>query len=155
MSIRITAYVLFVSAAALFASATPAAEFHLKDATIDSIHAGIRSGATTCEEVVKQYVARAKAYNGMCAALVAIDGKPIAPATATVRTDVPIKFPTATFALGNLVPDFDKYTGSTPDYGHMEPTTSAPSVQMQYGMVAGTRRPWAKAQALLRRLDKA
>lgn len=137
MSIRITAHVLFVSAAVLFTSTTPAAEFHLKEATIDSIHAGIRSGATTCEDVVKEYVARAKVYNGMCTALVTADGKPIAPATGAVRAGVPIKFPTETYALGNLVPDFDKYTGSTPDYGRMEPTMSDPSVQMQYGMVAG------------------
>ena len=40
-------------------------------------------------------------------------------------------------ALSKIVPDFDKYTGQTPDFGRMEPTASDPSVHQQYGMVVG------------------
>ncbi|MDR3415901.1 MAG: amidase family protein [Nevskia sp.] len=138
MSIRVPIRTLVLStAAALFANAAPAAGFHLQEATIDSIQGAIRSGEVTCKQVVEQYISRAKAYNGMCTALVTADGKSIPAATGTVRAGAPLKFPTETVALGSLVPDLDKYKGDLPDYGRMEPTMSDPSVMMQYGMVAG------------------
>ena len=39
--------------------------FRLEEATIDELHAAIRSGRTTCVEVVERYIARARAYNGV------------------------------------------------------------------------------------------
>ena len=126
-----------VLAAILVAFAAQATEFHLQEATIDSIHDGIRSGEVTCKQVVEAYIARAKAYNGMCTKLVTADGAKIAKALGAVRAGTPVKFPTETVALSKLVPDFDKYKGPTPDYGRMEPTMSDPSVKQQYGMVAG------------------
>jgi amidase len=109
----------------------------LQEATIDDIHDGIRSGQVTCKQVVEAYVARARAYNGVCTKLVTANGAKISKAVGTVRAGAPLKFPTDTVALSKLVPDFDKYKGQTPDYGRMEPTMSDPSVQQQYGMIVG------------------
>jgi amidase len=134
---RAIVHTFVLSAAALLANAAPAAEFHLKEATIDGIQSGIRSGETTCKHVVEQYIARAKAYNGMCTKLVTVEGQSVPAATGTVRAGAPIKFPTQTVALRKFVPDWDNYKGLVPDYGRMEPTMSDPSVQMQYGMVVG------------------
>ena len=59
------------------------AAFQVEEATIAGIHAAITSGQTTCRGVVQAYVDRAKAYNGVCTALVTADGADIAPAKAT------------------------------------------------------------------------
>jgi Asp-tRNA(Asn)/Glu-tRNA(Gln) amidotransferase A subunit family amidase len=117
--------------------ATQAAEFHLQEATIESIHQGIRSGEVTCKQVVEGYVARARAYNGICAKLVTADGAKAPKVSGTVRAGAALKFPTDTISISKLVPDFDKYKGPSPDFGRMEPTMSDPAVQQQYGMVAG------------------
>lgn len=138
MSICTTIHALVLLGATLYASATHAAEpFRLQEASIDRIHNGIRSGEVTCQEIVQAYVARAKAYNGVCTALVTPDGAPVPAATGAVRGGTALKFPTATVSIKTLVPDFDKYKGLKPDYGRMEPTMSDPSVQQQYGMVTG------------------
>jgi Asp-tRNA(Asn)/Glu-tRNA(Gln) amidotransferase A subunit family amidase len=137
MPVRPTVHTLFLAAAALFANGAPAAEFHLQEATIDGIQNGIRSGETTCKHVVEQYIARAKAYNGMCTKLVTAEGQSVPAATGAVRAGAPIKFPTQTVALRKIVPDWDNYKGLVPDYGRMEPTASDPTVKMQYGMVVG------------------
>jgi amidase len=137
MPVRVIVHTLVLSAAALFANAAPAAEFHLKEATIDGIQSGIRSGETTCKHVVEQYIARAKAYNGMCTKLVTAEGQSVPAATGTVRAGAPLKFPTQTVALRKFVPEWDNYKGQVPDYGRMEPTASDPSVKMQFGMVVG------------------
>ncbi len=55
--------------------------FRLEEATIDDLHAAIRSGATTVVAVVQNYLARVRAYNGVASALVTEDGAPVAPAT--------------------------------------------------------------------------
>ena len=112
-------------------------KFHLEEATIDSIQSGIRAGEVTCKQVVEGYIARAKAYNGMCTKLVTADGAKIPAALGTVRNGSPLKFPTETVAIKSLFPDFDNYKGLSPDYGRMEPTMSDPSVKQQYGMVVG------------------
>ena len=61
-------HTVVLSAIALLAHSASAEDFHLQEASIDSIQSAIRSGATTCEKVVEGYIARAKAYNGMCTA---------------------------------------------------------------------------------------
>jgi Asp-tRNA(Asn)/Glu-tRNA(Gln) amidotransferase A subunit family amidase len=43
-----------------------AAKFHIEEATIDSIQSSILKGELTSTEVVKQYLARIKAYDGPC-----------------------------------------------------------------------------------------
>src|SRR5882762_4962491 len=110
MPIKVRGFIL--SAAALCAIGAQAAEpFHLAETSIEQIQAGIRAGQVTCKQVVEAYVARAKAYNGVCTKLVTLDGA-LAPAvTGTVRAGAAMKFPTDTVAISKLVPDFDKYKG--------------------------------------------
>lgn len=128
----------FLFTAVLGASAAPAiAKFTLEEATIDSIHAGIKAGEVTCTQIVEAYINRARAYNGVCTKPVTADGGKIPAALGAVRAGSPLKFPTETVALNKIVPDFAKYKGLTPDYGRMEPTLSDPSVMQQYGMVVG------------------
>ncbi|WP_245586104.1 amidase family protein [Solimonas soli] len=101
------------------------------------MHDAIRSGEVTCKRIVEGYVARAKAYNGMCTALVTADGRKAPSVMGRVVVGQARKFPTETIAISRIVPDFGKYSGDTPDYGRMEKTASDPSVHQQYGMVAG------------------
>ena len=129
MRVRTVVDTLILVTAALLTSVAPAAEFHLTEATIDSIQNGIRSGETTCKHVVEQYIARARAYNGMCTRLVTPAGKSIPAAKGAIRAGVPIKFPTQTIALPELVPAWNNYKGLVPDYGRLEPTASDPSVR--------------------------
>ncbi|MES1196365.1 MAG: amidase family protein, partial [Steroidobacter sp.] len=113
------------------------AEFHLQDATIDSIQNSIRSGEITCKQVVESYIARARAYDGTCSKLVTPDGARIAKVLGPLRAGAAVSYPTDTVAISKLLPDFDKYVGDKPDYGRMEPTISDASAQQQFGMVVG------------------
>src|SRR6188768_2592410 len=99
-------------AAALLGIAAPrpaAAEFTVEEATIDDIQNAIKSGEVTCQGVVQAYIDRAKAYNGVCAALVTADGKPISAATGTTRAGSALLFPTKTVAASTLIPNLDQY----------------------------------------------
>jgi amidase len=116
-------------------SATPA--FRLEEATIGELHAAIRAGEITCVKVVEHYIARARAFNGVCSMLVTVDGKPVAAAEGAVRAQAPLSFPTETLAVSALLPDLDKYKGPRLELGRMEATASDPSVQQQYGMIVG------------------
>src|SRR4051812_24667829 len=87
------ASVAFVSAAAP-GVASAAGKFHLEEATIDDIHSAIKSGEITCKGLVQAYMARVKAYNGVCTQLVTADGKSIPAAKGTVRAGSPLSFPT-------------------------------------------------------------
>jgi hypothetical protein len=127
-----------VSAALLAHQALAQADvFELEEASIAEIHSAIRSGATTCAEVVQGYVDRARAYNGVCTTLVTPDGAPVPAVFGPVRAGRPLAFPTQTVAIADLVPSFASYKGDAPDFGRMEPTASDPSVMQQFGMVAG------------------
>ncbi len=120
------------------AAETPAEQpFRLEEATIDDLHRAIRSGATTCVEVVQQYIDRARAYNGVCSALMTEDGRPVPPARGAVRALDPLVFPTETVAAGTLLPDLDKYEGPPLEFGRMEPTASDLEVDQQFGMLVG------------------
>src|SRR5262245_32355321 len=72
------------------------APFAVEEATLAGIHAAITSGQTTCRGVVQAYIDRAKAYNGICSALLTKDGADVAPATGYVRAGAPLVFPTGT-----------------------------------------------------------
>jgi len=111
--------------------------FQVEEATIDDIHNAIRNGETTCKGVVQAYIERAKAYNGVCTALVTEDGGPVAAATGYIRAGAPIIFPETTVAVSSFLPDLDQYQGLPLDLGRMDTTASDPSVVQQYGMVAG------------------
>src|SRR3989442_5663173 len=101
--------------------------FRLEEATIDELHAAIRSGEITCVQIVQHYIARARAYNGVASALVTEYGAPVPQATGAVRAGAPLRFPSETVEASTLFPDLDKDTGKPLEYGRMEPTASDPS----------------------------
>ncbi|HZP79067.1 MAG TPA: amidase family protein [Pseudolabrys sp.] len=111
--------------------------FQLEEATIDELHAAIRAGEVTVVDVVKHYIARVQAFNGVASMLVTADGADIARATGAVRGGAPLKFPTKTRKMSEHVPDLDQYRGPPLEMGRMRPTASDPSVQQQYGTIVG------------------
>jgi amidase len=111
--------------------------FRVEEATIADLHQAIREGRTTCVEVVMQYIARAKAFNGVASVLVTENGEPVAPAKGAVRAGAPLAFPTETVKASDILPDLDKYEGPPLEFGRMEATASDPEVEQQLGMVAG------------------
>ena len=111
--------------------------FQLEEATIEQLHAAIRAGTTTLVDVVKHYIKRVQAFNGVSSMLVTADGADVPPATGTVRGGAPLKFPTKTVKAATLLPDLDKYAGKPLEFGRMEATASDPTVQQQFGMIAG------------------
>jgi Asp-tRNA(Asn)/Glu-tRNA(Gln) amidotransferase A subunit family amidase len=111
--------------------------FQLEEATIAQLHDAIRTGETTCVKVVEHYLARVRSFNGVASRLVTADGAEVPAAEGTVRGGAPLRFPTETVAASAILPDLDKYKGLPLEFGRMEPTASDPSVQQQYGMIAG------------------
>ena len=111
--------------------------FQLEEATIEQLHAAIRAGTTTLVDVVMHYIKRVQAFNGVSSMLVTADGADLPPATGTVRGGAPLKFPTKTVKAATLLPDLDKYAGKPLEFGRMEATASDPTVQQQFGMIAG------------------
>ena len=111
--------------------------FVLEEATIDELHAAIRAGQITCADVVQHYIARARAYNGVCSLLVTETGAPVSEAAGAVRAGTPLRFPTETVKASAVLPGLDKYKGPPLEFGRMEPTASDPSVEQQYGMIVG------------------
>src|SRR6202166_2093307 len=128
-----------VRAAQAQAPATPprASRFHLEEATISDVHQAIRSRQITCRSLIQLYVNRAKAYNGASNRLVTRDGAPIQPVPGVFRAGAPVKYPTETVSISTILPDFDQYAGPPIEFGRMEPTSSDPDVQQQYGMTIG------------------
>jgi amidase len=111
--------------------------FRLEEATIEELHAAIRAGQTSCVAVVRHYIERARAYNGVASLLVTEDGAAIPEAMGTERAGAPLAFPTATVKAATLFPELDKYRGPPIEFGRMERTASDPSVPQQYGMIVG------------------
>ena len=67
--------------------------FRLEEATIDELHAAIRAGETSCIAVVRQYIERARAYNGVASLLVTEAGGQIPEASGAVRAGAPLALP--------------------------------------------------------------
>jgi amidase len=111
--------------------------FRLEEATIGELHQAIRAGNTSCVAVVRHYIERVRAYNGVASMLVTEDGVDIPKAHGTMRSMTPISFPTKTVKASSLLPDLDKYKGPPLEYGRMEATASDPSIQQQFGMIVG------------------
>ena len=111
--------------------------FQIEEATIGDIHDAIRSGRTTCVQVVEDYVQRARAYNGICTQLVTADGRDVVVGQGAVRASAPLVFPSTTVPVREILPDYDDYVGLPTEFGRMEPTQSDPRVSQQYGMVVG------------------
>ena len=93
------------------AKARTTPRFQIEEATIDEVHRAIQLGRTTCTDVIRAYVDRARAYNGMCTQLVTADGAAIPRAPGTIRAGDPLSFPTATTAVSKVLPQFDQYGG--------------------------------------------
>jgi len=93
--------------------------FRLEEATIDELHRAIRAGETTCVAVVEQYLARARAYNGVASVLVTENGTGVPEAAGTVRAGAPLPFPTDTVAASTIFPDLDRYRGPPLEFGRM------------------------------------
>lgn len=113
------------------------APFRVEEATIAELHQAIQDGRTTCVDVVQQYLARLRAYNGVCSMLVTADGADVPAATGAVRGGAALRFPTATLPASAILPDLERYAGPPLEFGRMEPTASDPQVQQQFGMIAG------------------
>jgi amidase len=111
--------------------------FHVEEATIVDVHRAIQQGQTTCRGIVESYIDRARAYNGTCAQLVTRDSKQVPAAAGPVRAGSRVTFPTSTMAITSVLPKIEEYAGTPLDFGRMEATISDPTVQQQYGMVAG------------------
>src|ERR687888_1684957 len=111
--------------------------FRLEEATIDELHEAIKAGLATCVAVVQHYIDRARAYNGVCSALVTEDGASVRAATGAVRAGVPLRFPTDTAKASTILPDLANYTGPPLESGGMKGTASDPAVQQQFGMIVG------------------
>ena len=111
--------------------------FRLEEATIAELHQAIRDGRTTCVDVVRRYIDRVRAYNGVASMLVTSDGAPVPEASGTVRAGAPLRFPSETVAASAMLPDLDRYQGPPLEFGRMERTASDPSVCQQFGMIVG------------------
>jgi amidase len=114
-----------------------AAAFEAEEATIEGMQSAIKSGEVTCKGVVEAYLKRAKAYNGVCTALVTADGASVKPVTGYIRAGRALTFPTKTVKGSTLFPDLDKYQGLPLEYGRMEKSVSDPRVWQQQGMRVG------------------
>jgi Asp-tRNA(Asn)/Glu-tRNA(Gln) amidotransferase A subunit family amidase len=129
---------VYLSCVVLVAAGVQAAgAFQPEEATIAGVQGAIRSGEVTCRGVVEAYIARARAYNGVCTALVTADGKPIKPGKGYVRAGKALTFPTRTVKGSTLFPQLEEYKGLPLEYGRMETTVSDPSVWQQQGMRVG------------------
>src|SRR5690606_41967950 len=117
--------------------ARPSGRFEVVEATIDDIHAGIQSGQVSCEDVVQAYVARAKAYNGICTALITEDGADIEPDAGYMRAGSLLEYPAQTVKASTVFPELERYQGLPLDFGSMERTVSDPEVFTQMGMRVG------------------
>ena len=128
---------IYLSCVLAVASIPVAGAFQPEEATIESVHNAIKSGEITCKGVVQAYLERAKAYNGVCTALVTADGASIKPVTGYTRAGKPLIFPTKTVKAATIFPDLDQYKGLPLEYGRMEKAVSDSSVWQQQGMRVG------------------
>ena len=113
------------------------APFYIEEKSITDIQNAIKLSQTSCKQVVQAYLARAKAYNGVCTALLTKDGAPIEPMTGMVRAGAPIRYPTQTVAASSVFPDLDQYQGLPLELGRMITSVSDPTVKLQYGWRVG------------------
>jgi len=111
--------------------------FQLEEATIAQLHEAIRSGQTTLVKIVRGYIDRARAYNGVASLLLTEDGASVPQAAGPVRATARLCFPTETVKASTILPDLDKYQGPPLEFGRMEATASDPSVSQQFGMIVG------------------
>ena len=80
-------------------------KFNVVEASIDDLHSAIKSGEATLVEVVRSYIERVKAYNGVSCMLVTEDGSDIAKVPGVVRGGQAIEFPTKTIKADDVLPN--------------------------------------------------
>jgi amidase len=114
-----------------------ASSFQLEEARIADLHAAIRAGKITLVQVVRQYIDRARAYNGVSSLLLTEDGAPIPETLGATRAGAPLRFPTETVKASTILPDLDKYKGPPLEFGRMEATASDSNAMQQFGMIVG------------------
>ena len=114
-------------------------EFCLEEATIDEMQQAIKSGKTTCVQIVEHYLKRVKAFNGVASLLVTETGETIDEAKGAKRAGARLEFPQQSVKASDLLPDLHDYDGPPLDYGRMEATASDPEVEQQFGMIAGIK----------------
>ena len=72
----------------------------------------IRSGQTTCVAIVRHYIERVRAFNGVASVLVTEDGAPVPEATGAVRAHGAAALPDRKPSKPPpILPDLDKYRG--------------------------------------------
>jgi len=128
---------LMVLISSMGAASSHAQQFHVEEKSITDIQDAIKSGQTSCKQVVQAYLDRAKAYNGSCTALLTKDGAPIPASTGMMRAGLLLKYPTKTVAASTVFPDLDQYDGLPIEFGKMDTSISDPTVQLQYGLRVG------------------
>jgi amidase len=128
---------LTIASLLIVESSLAATKFQIEEATIEDIQTAIKKKHTTCKQVVEAYIERAKAYNGVCTALVTKDGADVPAVKGYVRAGSPLVFPTKTVKADTVFPDLANYKGLPMEYGRMETTVSDPSVSAQIGMRVG------------------
>ncbi len=126
-----------LSTASSLAQSPSGSQFHVEEKSITDIQNAIKSGQTSCRQVVQAYFERAKVYNGACTTLLTKDGAPIPPSTGMVRAGSLLKYPTQTVAASTVFPYLDQYDGLPIEFGRMDTSISDPSVQLQYGLRVG------------------
>jgi Asp-tRNA(Asn)/Glu-tRNA(Gln) amidotransferase A subunit family amidase len=94
--------------------------FFVEEASIADLHQAIQEGRTTCVDVVKQYIARIKKYNGPSSLLVTQDGADIPPSSGTIRAGEAIDFDQTTVKASELLPNLKFYQGPPLEFGRME-----------------------------------
>jgi amidase len=134
---RITARLALVSLLVATVESYAAGGFAVEEATISGLHAAIKAGETTCQGAVQAFIERARAYNGICTALVTPDGRSVKAAKGYVRAGKLLEYPTKTVKASTIFPDLDQYKGLPLEYGRMETTVSDPKVSTQMGMRVG------------------
>ena len=87
--------------------------------------------------MVQAYIDRAKAYNGVCTALLTPDGADVAAGDGLRARRRAAGVPDEDREGFHDLPDLDQYRGLPLDYGRMERTVSDPSVMAQMGMRVG------------------
>ena len=134
---RILGFLILVAAVEMFAPRLWSQPFHIEEASITDIQHAIQTGQTSCKQVVQAYIARARAYNGVCTALLTKDGAPIPQTSGMMRAGSILKYPTQTVVASTVFPDLDQYRGLPLEFGKMIQSVSDPTVQLQYGLRVG------------------
>src|SRR5258708_18154582 len=88
---------------------SPTKTFQLEEATIAGLHAAIRDGRATVTDVVKNYLARVRAYNGVASVLVTPDGGAGAAAQGVGRAGAALRFPSETVKASTILPHLENY----------------------------------------------